>query len=288
MGPRTDPWAGGPLREVGVKAAPSDAHVMARLEGAGFLETVLSGRDLQEDYRATRAAFKDHDVLVVHAPFTVPNGAEVDVADPDAKHREASLEMWRASCRLAREVDARWVVLHPGGIVPKAVSKGPEGVKMRADALDRTTNALCALEEDNGADLVLVENMPAHYHRASGETHAALTGQGLMDFLGWRDHVAGICLDTSHAVLTPGGVTTLETFLRRTGGEIKHVHLGDAVPPEKEGLALGAGVIPWDRVRSLLNERAASEVSAVPEVHRGHEDGGAGFVEALRFARLHL
>lgn len=273
---------------LGVKAAPSDANEMARLEGAQFLETVLNGRDLQEDYRATRSAFKDHAVLVVHVPFTVPDGAEVDVADPDAKHREASLDMWRASCRLARELDARWVVLHPGGIVPKEVKTGPEGAKMRADALDRTTEALSALGDENGADLVLVENMPAHYHRASGRTHDALTGQGLMDFLGWRDHVAGICLDTSHAVLTPGGATTLETFLRRAGGEIKHVHLGDAVPPKREGVALGEGVIPWDRVRSLLNDRAAAEVSAVPEVHGGHENGGAGFREALRFARLHL
>ncbi len=273
---------------LGVKAAPTDAGKMARLEGVQFLETVLRGRDLQEDYGATRAAFRDHDVLVVHAPFTVPGGREVDVADPDPAHREASLRMWRRSCRLARELDARWVVLHPGGIVPVHVKEGPEGGLARADALERTTKALAGLEDENGADLVLVENMPSHYHRASGETHAALTGQGLMDFLGWRDHVAGLCLDTSHAVLTPGGVTTLETFLRRAGSQIKHVHLGDALPPDGEGLPLGEGVIPWQRVASLLEERASQDVGAVPEVHGGHEAGGAGFREALRFARLHL
>lgn len=274
----------------GVKAAPADVHAIAQLEGAQFLETVLTGEDLQDRYEQTRSAFMGQEVLVVHAPFRVPGGAEVDVADPDPAHREKSLRMWRLSVRLAQDLGARWVVLHPGGIVSQEVAEAEDAGEKRALAIERTTQALVALEDEGARDRVLMENMPAHYHRADGRTHRMLTGQGIMDFYGWLDHTAGICLDVSHAVLTPGTTRTLRTFLGRGASWIKHVHLGDAMPPDGEGLPMGSGVVPWDEVAAGLKavEEVAGGLSAVPEVRGGHEQEGAGFREALRFAREKL
>lgn len=270
-----------------MKAAPRDAQVMARLQHASFLETVLTARDVQQDYKATCQAFEDHDVLVVHAPFRLRNGNEIDVAHPEEKHREESLALWAASMRLADDLEARWVVVHPGGIV--APSLAQEG-EVRARALDRTTQALKRLAREHGREKLLVENMPSHYHRADGRTDRSLTGQGLVHFYGWRDFMAGICLDTAHAMLTPGGMTTLRMFLHRARGEIRHLHLGDAVPPEGEGLALGAGRIDWQVVRDGISEieEQSGEVTAVPEVHGGHEGAGEGFQAALSFAQDRL
>lgn len=277
---------------LGVKAAPGDAGRMVQLEGAGFLETVLMGEHLEDEaYQATREAFGPFDVGVVHAPFTVPGGKEVDVADPDASHREKSLRMWRASCRLARDLDARWVVLHPGGIAPAGLEGTADEGKARAKALERTREALAVLAREEGHDRLLVENMPAHYHRANGQTDLMLTGLGVMDYLGWKDHVAGLCLDTAHAVLTPGRSTTLEVFVRRLQEEIRHVHLADAAPPDQEGLQLGEGIVPWGLLARWLFVPAVEEgraLSAVPEVRGGHEKDGAGFQKALDFTRDRL
>ncbi len=275
-----------PMR-LGVKAAPGDAPVMARLEHASFLETVLTARDVQQDYQATREAFTDLDVHVVHVPFRLDNGAELDVAHRDAEHREQSLASWAASMRLAHDLEARWLVVHPGGIVSGSIAQDGE---VRARALELTTKALERLADEYGREKILMENMPSHYHRADGTTDRSLTGQGLVHFYGWRGSMAGICLDTAHAMLTPGGMTTLSTFLERAAGEIRHLHLGDAVPPDGEGLPLGAGRIDWHRVREGIAEveERNGEVSAVPEVHGGHVADGEGFQQALTFAQAHL
>lgn len=272
---------------LGVKASPSDVPAMSRLEQVEFIETVLWGEDLTKRYDETRDAFSSYDVRVVHVPFTVPGGLEVDVAHEDAAHREASLRMWRASLRLADDLGARWVVVHPGGIVPRAAASGSQGGALRAWALERTEKALQALVDQGAGERVLVENMPAHYHRAKGTTDVMLTGLGVLDFLGWMDHAAGVCLDVSHAMLTPGGQTTLETFLRRGAKWLRHLHLGDAVPPDQEGVPLGRGVVDWDRFKVLVAdvEARVGELGAVPEVHRGHLDAGKGFQDALAFAR---
>jgi sugar phosphate isomerase/epimerase len=158
------------------------------------------------------------------------------------------------------------------------------GGEARALALERTREALAVLAKEGGQQMLLVENIPAHYHRADGTTGVMLTGQGVMDHLGWRDHVAGLCLDTAHAFLTPGGATTLQMYVRRLAKNIRHVHLADAAPPDHEGLPLGEGQIDWDFLASrLLADRP--QITAVPEVKGGHERDGAGFQEALADAR---
>lgn len=270
-----------------MKAAPGDAHVMARLEHASFLETVLTARDLEEDYAATRDAFREHDVRVVHVPFRLKSGQELDVAHREARHREQSLALWGQSMRLADDLGASWVVVHPGGIVAKELA---DDGALRARALALTTTALERLAGEYGRERILVENMPSHYHRGDGRTDRGLAGQGLVHFYAWRDHVAGICLDTAHAMLAPGGLTTLRTFLRRAAGEVCHLHLGDAIVPTGEGLALGTGAIDWAMVRECIAEieERRGEVTAVPEIHGGHERGGEGFQEALLFAKAEL
>ncbi len=271
-----------------MKASPRDAATMAGLEGARFVETVLFAPDM-EDLEATASCYAGLETLV-HVPFTVAGGGEVDVASRDRALREASLEAWDRSFRLAERLDARYVILHPGGIVRRAEAQGAEAGVLRADSMERFEDALRRTAEAHGPDRILVENMPDHYHRTDGTTDRCLLGRGWADLLPWRDLIAGLCLDVSHAWLTGGRGKTLETFVRRGGPWIRHLHLSDAQPPEGEGLPLGAGEIPWATLLPALEalESAGRTLTAVPEVKGGHAVGGAGFQQALRFLRARL
>lgn len=277
---------------LGAKASPKDVATMAALPHVTFVETVLWGDDLKDGgaLAATAAAYCDAPEVVVHVPFTIPGGAEVDVASSDPALREASCEMWAASCDLAERLDARWVILHPGGIVPRSVADDPEQAgPARADALEHLEAALLRLDAEYGKDRLLMENMPSHYHRSSGTSDRSLLGIGLLDLAAWRDLLAGICLDTSHAWLSPGGLHNLETFLRRGDDQIRHLHLSDARAPDHEGLQVGDGDIPWDKVRDHLAAiEPAGGLTAVPEIKGGHTDDGAGFRFALEFFASHF
>lgn len=276
---------------LGVKAAPHDVAMMRTLPEADFVETVLQGKDLADDaaLRRTAAAFQDLD-MVVHVPFTIPGGPEVDVAAQDLGHRAASFAMWEASCHLADRLDAKWVVLHPGGIVPEVVHAGAAAGAARADAMEATEEALVRLGEVHGKERLLLENMPSHYHRADGATDRCLTGIAVVDFMAWGDLLGGICLDISHAWLTPGARQNLDAFLGRVDDRIRHLHVSDARAPDHEGLQIGDGDVPWADLRQEIAalEAAHGGLSAVPEVKGGHEDAGAGFRRALDFLATHF
>lgn len=270
---------------IGCKAAPHDAAASATLPHVTFLETVLFGPDMHA-LEATAAAFCNQTVRIVHAPFTLAGGQEVDVADPDPDVRAASYEAWEQSMELADRLDATWVVLHPGGIAPHDLPDDEQGIR-RADALEHAERALERLASEHGRDRILIENMPDHFHRADGTTHQSLIGRSALDLVAWRDLVGGYCLDTSHACLTAGGTKTLDTMIARLGTDIRHLHLSDANPPHGEGTPIGTGIIPWDDLVPRLHRLDAriDGLSAVPEIKDGHKHDAAGFRTALE--RLH-
>lgn len=274
---------------LGAKASPRDVAEMRVLPHVRFVETVLFGDDLR-DLDATARAYEAVDEVIVHVPFTTPEGDDLDVAAADPRLRAASYAAWADAMRLADRLDARWVVLHPGGIVPEELADGPEAGAARADAMDHLEAALVRLGEEHGRDRILLENMPSHYHRNTGTTDRSLLGQGVVDLEAWRDLVGGFCLDVSHAWLTPGAAKNLDMLFSRLGLHIRHLHLSDARAPDHEGLQVGDGEVPWvavrDHVRALEAEHG--ERTGVPEVKGGHADGGAGFRFALDFLATHL
>lgn len=268
---------------LGAKAAPHDAKQTAELDHVTFLETVLFAPDIR-DVKATTDAFRPYNVEVVHQPFTVEGGHTLDVADPDRDIAAASRKAWDATLHMANELDAKWAVLHPGGIAPTDLDDDARGIR-RADALEATTEALQSLVDQHGKQRILLENLPDHYGHPDGRVDQSLTLRGVVDWMGWSDLAAGLCLDTSHAGLTAGGLQTLGSFLARAGPRIKHLHLSDAVPPQGEGAAIGApgGIIPWPEFARQIKdlEQEHGEITGVPEIRDGHTQGQQGFKVAL-------
>jgi N-acetylneuraminate synthase len=61
-----------------------------------------------------------------------------------------------------------------------------------------------------------------------------------------------------------------------------HLHLGDALGVNGEGLQIGEGDIDFKRLAVILNEHCP-EASFIPEIWQGHKNGGEGFWIALEY-----
>ncbi|MBW3583489.1 MAG: sugar phosphate isomerase/epimerase [Euryarchaeota archaeon] len=261
--------------------------MVRRLPHVSFVETVLWGQDLLDLDRLV-SVFGDTPEVVVHQPFSRPDGGDVDVVHPDEAVRSASFTVWESTLRLADRLGADKVVIHPGGLAPREIVGTEEHGLRRADALERFEAALERLGRDHDLSRVLVENMPTEGHDAAGDPVAFLIGSAPVDLMGWRDLVGGFCLDISHAAMTPGGMQTVDQMFGRLGGAIRHLHVADGRPPDHEGLAIGDGIVDWRRVAERvesLDEALGDSLTAVAEIKGGHLDDAAGFRVALE--RMH-
>ena len=59
-----------------------------------------------------------------------------------------------------------------------------------------------------------------------------------------------------------------------------HLHIGDALGLNGEGLQIGKGDIDFAKLASILDV-ACPTASFIPEIWQGHKNGGEGFWAAL-------
>lgn len=276
----------------GVKAALNDAEEMAALD-VELLEVHLLVEDLArrrsslvETFRGVRSRW-GHDI-VVHAPEFMPSPGEpilVDLSARDDTVRQMSMANLEASIEFAREVEARLIVTHPGGIYPSKEDPAAVGGMGRlADSMARLSD----IAHDAGLRLTL-ENMPWYYHRTSGhgdqgerwESTLMVVPDGIESLGRSFD---GLTLDVSHGYLhsPAGGMEVINSYMERYIDQIHHLHLSDALPPDHEGLQIGEGSVDFRYVLGCMRDR---DVTAVPEIIGGHRGGGIGFRRALEELR---
>ncbi len=275
----------------GAKAALSDAHVMAGLD-VELLEVHLRADDLpgrRESIVSTFNGIRSESGLdlVVHAPEFMPSPGEpflVDLASPDGSLRDMAVASVQMAIELARDIDARLIVAHPGGILARPDETVAEG------GIQRLLTSLGPLRDGaREAGVVLtLENMPWFYNRKmmdgsmeQWESTILVEPEDLEALSGSLD---GLTLDVSHGYLhcSQGGMEAIRSFVERYGGLVKHLHLSDALPPDHEGLQIGEGAVDFRYVLSSFGRR---DVTAVPEIIGGHRSGGLPFKRALEELR---
>ena len=87
--------------------------------------------------------------------------------------------------------------------------------------------------------------------------------------------------DISHSRLTTNyhGVD-FYAFAEKIAPITGHLHLGDALGLNGEGLQIGQGDIDFKKLAGILNKHCP-EASFIPEIWQGHKNGGEGFWAAL-------
>ena len=198
--------------------------------------------------------------LAVHLTY-LPNLASVDAA-----LYQRSTERLEQELALARDLEADYLICHPGH-APQA----PESLQRVARAL---RDAVLKIPPP---PLVLLEN-------------TAGQGQELgwnQEQLGWIMRLAGVplglCLDTSHAfgagydLRHPAGVARLlaETAQGPGLGSIKIIHLNDSLTPlgsrRDRHAHLGQGAIGLKGFHQLLSHPWLRPIAAIMETPKRHQ-----------------
>ncbi len=127
---------------------------------------------------------------------------------------------------------------------------------------------------------LLLENLPPHPWYFGGQwlTNAFMDAQEIRDFivpLGLK-----FCYDSSHHKLYCNWAHVdfydqLAILLPYIG----HLHLSDGAGLDGEGLQIGEGAIDWVHFFRVLGEYHGT---MIPEIWRGHQRGGEGFLIAIQ------
>lgn len=214
--------------------------------------------------------------IALHMPEKFGDGSLVDLASTDDGKRMDAIHILKKTIDLAKKINARSIVCHPGGIreKPEHVDASPLLDSMRE--LKAYTPAHIEL---------LLENMPDTYWY-KGELYSPCLFKQKDEITGILKTLdIGLCMDLCHAKLYCNSsgedflsyVKTLKPFIR-------HIHIADARGISGEGLQIGDGEIDFEALLPLLK---GLNVAAVPEIVDGYKDGGEGFkLAADRLAKL--
>jgi N-acetylneuraminate synthase len=94
-----------------------------------------------------------------------------------------------------------------------------------------------------------------------------------------KDRGLGITFDTSHSQLYCNwkGIDIVEEF-KKIRPVLRHLHVADASGIDGEGLQIGMGNLPWEKLAPHI---FADDIIIMPEIWLGHLHGMAGMSEAL-------
>lgn len=237
-----------------------------------LLEFHFTSRDLDDTYDG-----RDHDMqLVVHAPEFWDHNL-VDLCSFDKRLWQGSIDLIQRSLDVTREqiaphfVGTPKIIVHPGAA---SLDSPIEDVKGLYDNLGEAVEKL----DYEGVDFLL-ENLPAHPWYFGGQwlTNAFMDVYEIIDFIKPRGLMT--CFDTSHSKLYCNWAQ-VDFFdqVQAVLPYIGHLHLSDASGLDGEGLQVGEGTIDWVHFFKLAKDYHGT---MIPEIWRGHQRGGEGFLIAL-------
>ena len=236
-----------------------------------LLEFHFTDKDLDEPYPG--GDFEGE--LVVHAPEFWSNHL-VDLCTFDQVYRQKSIDLIQKSIDVTREMAPHFqgkpkVVVHPGA------ASLDEPIKDAAGLYANLRSSVESLEYA-GVELLL-ENLPPHPWYFGGQwlTNAFMDAYEIKEFLDSMD--LKMCYDTSHHKLYCNWAQVnfyqqVEVLLPY----ISHLHLSDAAGLDGEGLQIGEGTIDWEKFFSIAH---GYQGTMIPEIWRGHQRGGEGFIIAI-------
>ena len=237
-----------------------------------FLEFHFTDADLNEKYPGI-----DYDMpLVVHAPEFWERTL-LDLCARDKKQRADSVALIQKSINLTRDMAKHFkgkpkLIVHTGGMT---LDQSIHDNRPLYENLSRSVEQI----DSEGVE-ILLENLPPHPWYFGGQwiTNAFMDANEIRDFIIPRK--MNICFDTSHSKLYCNWAHVdfyeqVETLLPYT----HHLHISDGSGLDGEGLQIGEGNIDWVRFFHVTKDYHGT---MIPEIWRGHQHAGQGFVLAIQ------
>ena len=241
----------------------------------------LSYSDMDVDLRDHLNGSYSQD-FVVHAPELFSGSHLMDLASPDPEYKERSLFETQRVVNITRQLnqyfpntDKPMIVANVGGFSMDA--------NIEADAIERYyerfAKSLAQLDLD-GVELIPQTMAPFPWH---------FGGQRFQNMFVQPDEITEwctrlnlrVCFDVSHSRLMCNHFNlNFYEFSEKIAPLTAHLHLGDALGVNGEGLQIGCGDIDFQKLSSIL-EQGCPKASFIPEIWQGHKNHGEGFWIAL-------
>ena len=241
----------------------------------------LSYSDLDLDI-ANFLTKQNHCNFVVHAPELFAGSRLMDLASPDEEYRQFSIRETQRVIditRLLKEyfpaTERPMIVANIGGFTMDAL--------LPNDQLnfyyERFGLSISELDMD-GVELIPQTMAPFPWH-FGGQRYQNLFVHADQCEYWCREFNLRMCFDVSHSCLMSNhfGIDFYE-FAEKLAPLTGHIHLGDALGVNGEGLQIGDGDIDFQKL-SIILDKHCPKASFIPEIWQGHKNGGEGFWIAL-------
>jgi len=220
--------------------------------------------------------------FVVHAPELFSGSRLMDLASPDEEYRQYSVRETQRVIEITRSLKSYFpaterpmIVANVGGFTMDEL--------LPTDQLDdyyrRFADSLSLLDM-SGVELIPQTMAPFPWHFGGQRYQNLFVHADECRY--WCEKLnLRMCFDISHSRLMSNhfGVDFYE-FAEKIAPITGHLHLGDALGVNGEGLQIGEGDIDFHKLASILDTHCP-EASFIPEIWQGHKNGGEGFWAAL-------
>jgi N-acetylneuraminate synthase len=220
--------------------------------------------------------------FVVHAPELFANSRLMDLASPDEAYRVQSvletqrvIDITRDLKRFFPQTTRPMIVANIGGFTMDE----PLAPELIQTYYERFAKSLGELNMD-GVELIPQTMAPFPWH-FGGQRYQNIFVK-IDEIVEWCTKLKlRMCFDTSHTRLTCNhfGIDFYD-FAKKIAPLSAHLHLGDALGLNGEGLQVGEGDIDFKRLGAVL-KAGCPHASFIPEIWQGHKNGGEGFWVAM-------
>jgi len=220
--------------------------------------------------------------FVVHAPELFSGCRLMDLASPDEEYRQYSVKETQRVIDITRSLkkyfprtERPMIVANIGGFTMDELLPTDQLVSY----YERFADSLSLLEMD-GTELIPQTMAPFPWHFGGQRYQNLFVHADECQY--WCERLnLRMCFDISHSRLMSNhfGVDFYD-FAEKIAPITGHLHLGDALGVNGEGLQIGEGDIDFKKLADILNKHCP-EASFIPEIWQGHKNGGEGFWIAL-------
>jgi len=220
--------------------------------------------------------------FVVHAPELFSGSRLMDLASPDEEYRRYSImetqrvvDITRALKKYFPSTERPMIVVNVGGFTMDELLPPDQLVKY----YERFADSLSLLDME-GVELIPQTMAPFPWH-FGGQRYQNLFVHAEESRYWCEKLNLRMCFDISHSRLMSNHFNVdFYEFAEKIAPITGHLHLGDALGVNGEGLQIGEGDIDFKKLAHILDKHCPA-ASFIPEIWQGHKNGGEGFWVAL-------